>query len=504
MKTAKLAWVFLLLASASLASATTYMAISDADLADQARVVARVKVIGVGPGPASRQPATGYLVQVEKVSKGYVPGSTLDVRVPGGVRADGLGLKLWGAPEFQLGETALLFLEPAADGSFHILHLMLGAFHARSVGGGLFAVQDLSGAQRLRRTEGPEPDDQAGVRNLAGFETWIADRALGVRRAADYWRERPAGFAEANEKYVQAKGPDGNPIRWFVFDDGGSVAWKLDSAGQPGIDPAQTPALLQAAIQAWNADSTSSIQYTYAGLSAPRSGSGLHGTDGVNDVLFNDPGNDVPGTFDCRAGGILALSGPYYYSDTTRSYRGTAYHETVEADVVFQDGTQCFFQNNPTALAEVMTHELGHTLGLAHSADSQALMWAYVHNDGRGARLSDDDRMAVSTAYGDGSFQPPPPPPPPAAPLKLAAAVSRAGVNLAWSNVPAGTAEIRIESQKTKTSFVTMAMVAGGTTAEALSGLAANRTYNLRIEALGSDGSVLGTSNVIRFRTLGR
>jgi len=491
--------IFLFLAGAMIASATSYVAMADGDLTDQAAAVARVKIVGVDPGPASGAPATDYLVEVERVDKGYLPGSTVTVRVPGGERADGLGLKIFGAPEFEVGDEPLLFLEAAPDGSFRILHLMLGAFHTLRSGAAVIAVQDLSGAHRVGGAGGAEP---SGVRDLERFETWVGYRALGLRRAPDYWRATPAGLDEIREKFAQIKGPDGLPIRWFKFDNGGSAAWKVDAAGQPGVGQAISVQHFQAALQAWNADPTSKINYTYAGLIAAGSGSGLRGTDGANAILFNDPKNaNVPGTYDCRAGGVLAMGGPYFDATSTRSYRGQPYHEAIEADIVFQDGTDCFFANNPSGLEEVMAHELGHTLGFAHSTDPDALMWAYAHNDGRGARLSDDERTAASQMYGDGSFQPPPPPPPPASNLKLTAKVSRTQAQLLWANVPPGAVKLQVEGQDSGGSFVVLESVPGAMKKAVVSGLRPNQSYVMRVEAMASDGTAMGLSNVVQFRT---
>jgi hypothetical protein len=495
----RIAGFFLLLAYAAMASATTYVPMSDESLVDQAAVVARVRVVGIEPGTASGMPSTDYLVEVESVAKGYLPGSTIVVRVPGGTRADGLGLKVWGAPELAPDDEPLLFLRPSPDGSYRIVQLMLGAFHAVKAGSKVFAVQDLSQAHRVGDAG---PGEETGARDLERFESWVADRAAGLRRTADYWRPAPAGgVGTLPEKYVQMRAKDGIPVRWFNFDNGGSVAWRLDAAGQPGLDPAQAQERLQAALQAWSNDPASTIRYTYAGLMGAGAGKGLHGTDGVNGVLFNDAGNDIDGAFDCQSGGILALSGPYYILSSTRNYRGQAYHEIVEGDVVFQNGTQCFFQSNPSGLEEVMGHELGHTLGFSHSDVPGSLMWAGAHDDGRGARLADDDRMAASVVYGDGSFQPAPPPPPPAAPLSLQARAARSTVQLNWANVPGETTTFRIESQERKSVFQPMGTVSGDLTSATLNGLAANRVYNLRLVALGADESVIGMSNVVKIRT---
>jgi hypothetical protein len=494
----------LLLASAPAVVATTYVGVSDSSLVDQAAAVARVQVVSIEPGPAGGQPSTDYRVEVEEVVKGHLPGSTITVRVPGGVGANGLTLKIWGAPEFRPGDEPLLFLAAGRDGSFQILHLMLGAFHARRAESSEFAVRDLSEAHRVRDTADLDSGDEPGVRNLGRFTAWIADRALGIRRAADYWRQAPAeGFGSRQEKFAETPATDGRPIRWFSFDEGGKVSWKLDPNGQPGLDFSQVESVFQAALHAWTDDPTSSIQYIYGGTGGATSGL-LH-NDGDNTILFNDPGDaNLPQAFTCQGGGILGIGGVFFRSDTTRIYRSLAYHAAIEGDVVINDGTECFFRNNPAGLAEILAHELGHTLGFGHSLDTRALMRATAHNDGRGAQLSDDDRLAASVVYGDGSFQPDPPPPPPPpvnGPFKLSATVARTSVRLIWANVPDGAVELRIESQQGKI-FIPLATLPWDSTSQPVNGLGRNKAYVFRIAALGDDGKVLGYSNVLRLRTL--
>ncbi len=60
---------------------------------------------------------------------------------------------------------------------------------------------------------------------------------------------------------------------------------------------------------------------------------------------------------------------------------------------------------------EVLTHEIGHALGLGHSDDSDATMYAYAHFDDRCASLAADDANAIRFMY-PGSTAPPPPPTP--------------------------------------------------------------------------------------------
>jgi hypothetical protein len=379
------------------AAATTYQRMADTALADQAKAIAAVRVVRSGPAPlGAGEPATDYQVQVERVVKGFLPGSSVVVRVPGGDGPDGIGRKIWGAPRFQPGERALLFLNPAPDGTYRILHLMLGAFHRQdATTGPSLAVRDLSEARELL-PEGKQSTGEA-VRDFDKFADWLADRAAGNKRTSDYVVVSAPGVASSMDKLVTMTGDDGKEIRWFRFDQGQSVSWSVHDGGQPGLGTDATVAAFRTALQAWDDDPGSNVLYDYAGLTA--ASGGLARGDGVNAILFGDPsGSEVDGTFDCNAGGVIAKGGPSYYT-ATPSYQGQLYHEAIEADIVTNNGTDCLFRNNTRVAEEVFAHELGHTLGLGHSKVQDALMYANIHDDGRGARLSSDDRAAIDSLY---------------------------------------------------------------------------------------------------------
>ncbi|HEX7185037.1 MAG TPA: matrixin family metalloprotease [Thermoanaerobaculia bacterium] len=395
-----LALALLPLLAAPPASATSYVPVTDESLVDQAPLIAVVEVQGSVPGQDGSRPFTGHRVRVEKVLKGAMAtGLAITVRVPGGVRADGLALRIWGAPRFASGDRALLFLSPRLDGTYSIVHLMLGAFHEIQAGGHRLAVRHLAEARAVARPG--EPLSAEPLRDFDRFVRWIAGRARGLRVRADYQVAALSGFRQITDEFALFE-DSGYNLRWFEFDASQNVPWYAHQNGQLGVAGGGF-AEFQTALAAWNNDSATNIAYTYAGTTTATDG--LESHDTVNAILFNDPNNELP-TFSCSGGGILAYGGPWYFSELT-PHQGTFYHRIANADIVTANGLTCYFSspNGRTAAEELFAHELGHTLGISHSEVDEALMRPYIHNDGRGASLRADDRAAIAALY-----TPPPPP----------------------------------------------------------------------------------------------
>jgi len=126
--------------------------------------------------------------------------------------------------------------------------------------------------------------------------------------------------------------------------------------------------------------------------------------DGISQIVFGDPFHEMPNPIACS--GVLALGG-YCTSAEKDVVHGKTFYRITEGNITFNQGfASCPFWNQ-TNLAEVATHELGHTIGIGHSSEEDnappvlkdATMYYRAHFDGRGASVHADDIAAVRFLY---------------------------------------------------------------------------------------------------------
>ncbi len=435
--------LLLLLGPVTAAQATSFVPMRDSALADQAELILVARVGGRLPAPTGTlRPVTDYLVVVERGVNGELLESVIVVRLPGGTGADGNALKIWGAPELADGSRVLLFLARHGD-AYRPLHLMLGVFHEIAADWRSVAYRDLS---EVREKPGADPEAAAELRRVRDFHrfaNWLEARARGTILPANYFiRIDPAQIQILHDRYTLMTQGDMN-LRWFDFDSGGSVTFYAHKDGQPGLAGGGFQEFHRA-LDVWTGAAGTPIRYVYGGTTT--SSGGLATYDWTNAILFADPNDEIEGTFDCAAGGTLAVGGPWYNTNVTGTFDGRPFVRIQGGDIVTNDGIDCYFQRiaHPAAAAEeLFAHELGHTLGMGHSSEDpsepnsllrDALMYYRIHSDGRGGRLNADDIAGIRALYAAGGGGATPPPPPADSPTTLYLLDNRFAVTLTWRN----------------------------------------------------------------------
>ncbi len=191
---------------------------------------------------------------------------------------------------------------------------------------------------------------------------------------------------------ITAQGYDAGSVKWPRM----PVSYYINPRNLD-VPEADAIAAVQQGADAWGQQSGANFRYAYAGTTSISTNS----NDGKNVVMFRNASN----------GGTIATAYTWWSGGSI-----------IDADVVFWDAGFQFHTGTSGCsggmyIEDVATHELGHALGLGHSAVGSATMYPSIGWCAQtGRQLDPDDIAGVEALYPPSGSSPSPSPSPSASP----------------------------------------------------------------------------------------
>lgn len=407
-------FVAVLLAAQS-SMATTAILATDDDLINSSRVILIGDVKSVKSQAHDESIYTYIKLDSLRILKGRLRGNQIVVRQPGGTVGDN-SVIVFGAPQFKEGQRVLLFLDVAPDGTLRIAHLFMGKY-------------DIVEDPQTKRVRAERPLDKqdvlllgrregAGITNTSDLSQFVGkigshlnkrglgsavypqrDKGSRIVEVPPEYVDEPAGNADKSAensgmitpKYYPSNGPVAYNLYRSEPDRFASVNYRVNkSYGVPcGLDGV---AEVMQGMKAWSDVGSSKINLQYIGSTSARRFS----DDNQSVIVFNDPDNVVQ---DRTSQGVIIAATQINRVDnnTRKTIDGIVFHRIVDADIVFNNGVEDVLCDSAN-MAEVATHELGHTIGFDHTGTPDAAMRAFLYFN-RGAYLGLDDVTGATFIY---------------------------------------------------------------------------------------------------------
>ena len=406
--------ILFFLCSAQSSLATTVIIPSDDDMLIGARAILRGKVVGIESSfeQQSGRIFTYITVKVQEVYKGRIAERKIVLKELGGQVGDRASV-IFGNPRFKNGEKVLLYLDTWADGSLRTYQMFLGKFNIENdpTTGEEIAFRSSPDdnttilQHKMHGHSAPGPSTERQV--LRRYTRMIRNRlAANWQRSlqfeSEFYANKPLLSEPTEYRSIAGTGevsPDFTflgPFRFFEPDTGLPVLFSLNPnpSGEPGVPQVVLSAAdVIAAGAAWSNVSGCSLQMSYSGpLNQCYLGTGIPGIH----VVSNNCDGRNGATSGCAS--ILAWGGVSQTGFQSRTINGTTFSQSIQGFVSMNPYSACNLGNHCN-VQEILTHEIGHALGLGHSQFNDATMAAFAHFDGRCASIRADDIDGIRAIY---------------------------------------------------------------------------------------------------------